>query len=72
MSKLETIRAWKDEEYRSSLSAEQQAQLPEHPAGQVELSDEEMELIEGGFPGTKVVRIIAAVSVALSNSIKSC
>ena len=43
------IRAWKDEEYRNSLSEEQRAQLPENPAGMVELSDEAMQNVGGGF-----------------------
>lgn len=33
MSKLDVIRAWKDEEYRAGLSKEQLALLPENPAG---------------------------------------
>ena len=37
MQVLETIRAWKDAEYRDTLTAEQRAQVPEHPAGMVEL-----------------------------------
>jgi mersacidin/lichenicidin family type 2 lantibiotic len=42
------IRAWKDEEYRNSLSEEQRAQLPENPAGMVELPEADMESIAGG------------------------
>jgi mersacidin/lichenicidin family type 2 lantibiotic len=38
MSKLDIIRAWKDEDYRETLT---DAELPEHPAGIVELDDEE-------------------------------
>jgi mersacidin/lichenicidin family type 2 lantibiotic len=45
------IRAWKDEEYRNSLSEEQRAQLPENPAGIVELADEEMEVMMAGGKG---------------------
>jgi mersacidin/lichenicidin family type 2 lantibiotic len=45
---IDIIRAWKDEEYRNSLSEEQRAQLPENPAGMVELADEEMEIMAGG------------------------
>jgi mersacidin/lichenicidin family type 2 lantibiotic len=71
MSQLEMIRAWKDEEFRSSLSAEQQALLPENPAGQIELSDDELELIEGAT-ASKVIRVISHVVVALVDSIKTC
>ena len=36
---VDIIRAWKDEEYRQSLSTEELKQLPENPAGLIELSD---------------------------------
>lgn len=42
------IRAWKDPEYRLNLSAEEQASLPENPAGAIELSDDELEMAAGG------------------------
>ncbi len=48
MSEYDIIRAWKDEDYLESLSEEQRSQLPENPAGTVELSDEEMENVAGG------------------------
>jgi mersacidin/lichenicidin family type 2 lantibiotic len=48
MSNIDIIRAWKDEEYRNSLSEEQRSQLPENPSGQTQLSDEEMEAVAGG------------------------
>lgn len=44
------IRAWKDEEYRNSLSEEQKAQLPADPAGIVDVADEELNGVVGGFP----------------------
>ena len=37
MTNHDIIRAWKDEEYRLSLSAEQRSILPEHPVGAIEL-----------------------------------
>ncbi len=36
MRDIDIIRAWKDEDYRSSLSEEERNQLPENPAGQLE------------------------------------
>ncbi|WP_414544127.1 mersacidin/lichenicidin family type 2 lantibiotic [Nostoc sp. CCY0012] len=48
MSNIDIVRAWKDEDYRNSLSEEQRSQLPENPAGIVELSDKEMEVLGGG------------------------
>ena len=48
MSHEDIVRAWKDAEYRQSLSAEEQALLPEHPAGAIELTDEELHQVAGG------------------------
>ena len=48
MSTLDIIRAWKDAEYRLSLSAEQQALLPAHPAGLIALTDAELDAAVGG------------------------
>jgi mersacidin/lichenicidin family type 2 lantibiotic len=42
MNKTDVIRAWKDPLYRATLSAEQQAALPHHPAGLTELSDDQL------------------------------
>ena len=47
MSYQEIIRAWKDEVYRLSLSEEQRAQLPENPAGLIELTDTELDGVAG-------------------------
>jgi mersacidin/lichenicidin family type 2 lantibiotic len=49
MSHVEIVRAWKDAEYRDSLSVEQRRLLPENPAGMIELSMEEMEQVAGGI-----------------------
>ena len=46
--KFDLVRAWKDESYRQSLSDEQLNQLPENPAGAVDLTDAELESIYGG------------------------
>ncbi|ATB35831.1 hypothetical protein CYFUS_001245 [Cystobacter fuscus] len=44
-----TIQAWKDEDFRLSLTEEERAQLPANPAGIVELSDEALDsLLSGG------------------------
>ena len=47
MSKLDIVRAWKDEDYRNSLSNDQQSLLPANPAGQIDLGMEELEQVEG-------------------------
>lgn len=48
MSRLDIIRAWKDEEYFSSLSETERAGLPQNPAGLVELTDQDLGGAEGG------------------------
>ena len=48
MSYQDIIRAWKDAGYRESLSEEQRSQLPENPAGTIEIPEQDMESIAGG------------------------
>ena len=48
MSNLDIVRAWKDEEYRNSLTEAQRSQLPENPAGAIELSNLEAQTVAGG------------------------
>jgi mersacidin/lichenicidin family type 2 lantibiotic len=47
MSNLDIIRAWRDPDYRLSLSDAERKQLPEHPAGLVELNDIDLEGVVG-------------------------
>ena len=49
MSKSDIIRAWKDAVYRKSLSSEEQALMPAHPAGEILLTEEEMASVSGGI-----------------------
>jgi mersacidin/lichenicidin family type 2 lantibiotic len=49
MSIQDIIRAWKDGNYRDSLSEEQQALLPENPIGEP-LSQEDLLSVNGGLP----------------------
>lgn len=48
MSKIDIVRAWKDEEYRSTLSESQRAELPDNPAGLIELSESDLREVAGG------------------------
>lgn len=41
--KFDLVRAWKDENYRESLSEEQRELLPANPAGEVELTDADLQ-----------------------------
>lgn len=48
---IETIiRAWKDEDYRQSLSEQERAQLPANPSGVIELRDAELNQASGALP----------------------
>ena len=49
MSKKDIIRSWKDAQFRSGLSEEELANMPENPAGIVELSEEELSAANGGW-----------------------
>lgn len=50
--KVDVIRAWKDEDYRASLSAEEQAQVAASPAGVSVLDEELLGSVSGGAAGT--------------------
>ena len=62
--KFDVVRAWKDAEYRQSLSAEQQAQL-ESPIGGMELSDADLEDVQGAH-GSKHIRVSNSQATVLS------
>jgi mersacidin/lichenicidin family type 2 lantibiotic len=57
MAHVDIIRAWKDEEYRASLSEAERAELPEHPAGLIELEDADLDAAVGGAPGDPVSQL---------------
>ena len=46
---IDIVRAWKDVDYRESLSEEQRALLPENPAGAFELTEAQLESVLGGM-----------------------
>ena len=48
MSKHNIVRAWKDPQYRQSLSAAEKVALPANPAGATELTDEQLGQVSGG------------------------
>ena len=43
MKAIEIVKAWKDEEYRESLPADQRAQVPPHPSGLIEFGVPQLE-----------------------------
>ena len=74
MSQLDVIRAWKDEEYRLSLSDAERATLPDHPAGLIELSDADLFEAAGGTTSepclvTAIITAISAVTKLASCSL---
>jgi mersacidin/lichenicidin family type 2 lantibiotic len=48
MTNEKIIKAWKNEQYRHTLSAIEQAELPAHPAGMVELDETGLGNVSGG------------------------
>lgn len=48
--KIDVIKAWKDEEYRSTLTQEQLNSIA-NPVESLKLSDEQMEQVSGGTNG---------------------
>jgi mersacidin/lichenicidin family type 2 lantibiotic len=49
MSRIDVVRAWKDEEYRRSLSETERAALPDNPAGLLDVVEAELQQVGGGF-----------------------
>lgn len=65
MSIENIINAWRDEEYRESLDDAQRAELPESPIGPIDLSEDELEDVDGGSQS-----ILTAITIAVS--VKLC
>lgn len=74
MNKIEStetiIRAWTDPHFRASLSASEQASLPEHPSGAIQLADDELELVEGGR--TKKILTLGCCDHPPTEPVHSC
>ena len=69
MSEQNIIRAWKDENYRRSLSEAERAVLPENPAGRVDLDEltaAEMAEIDGGHEDTPIYNTEECSTLVLS------
>jgi mersacidin/lichenicidin family type 2 lantibiotic len=59
------VRAWKDEEYRLGLSETERAMLAENPAGSLELSDAELDLVAGGHRRRRSIEITVNCGVTV-------
>ena len=55
MNKTDIVRAWKDPVYRAALSPEELTHLPAHPAGVIELSDEQVRGVSGAAALTTAI-----------------
>lgn len=64
---IDIVRAWKDAEYRESLSDEELALVPENPVGEVELTDEDLLNVTGGAPAQ--FSLCSALSVCVNSVI---
>lgn len=78
MDSRTTIRAWKDEAFRLTLSDAEQALLPASPAGAIELADTDLGDAAGGEAGLTETSICGTswycatvASIAISKNI-SC
>jgi|RhiMetdeSRZDD1v2_1073273.scaffolds.fasta_scaffold305156_1 mersacidin/lichenicidin family type 2 lantibiotic len=62
MCKPDVVRAWKDEEYRMSLSESELMMLPTNPAGLIEISDRDLGAVAGGeqAPGVMSFQVICS------------
>ena len=74
MSNENIIRAWKDEDYSHSLNEGQLEQVPDNPAGIIELSQTEMETVAGGYqyPPSWVDRCPSALGCQLTRNSQFC
>jgi mersacidin/lichenicidin family type 2 lantibiotic len=68
VSTEDIIRAWRDEEYRESLNEEQRAALPESPVGPIDLSEEELNGVEGGSDTDVLTAVTAIITIVGSGS----
>jgi mersacidin/lichenicidin family type 2 lantibiotic len=61
MTSEQIVRSWKQDDYVLSLSDEEQALMPDNPAGLAELSDEEL---LGAAGGTDLVSLLTFIGVS--------
>lgn len=66
MNRNQIIRAWKDEGYRSALSDTERSNLPENPAGAVELEDRDLNDVGGIATGNLACFVTSLASYGLS------
>jgi mersacidin/lichenicidin family type 2 lantibiotic len=67
---IDITRAWKDPEYRKSLTPEELSSLPPNPAGTAALTDEELGKASGGLRADGDTG--ASITAVKSCSTQSC
>jgi mersacidin/lichenicidin family type 2 lantibiotic len=69
MKSVDVARAWKNEEYRLSLSEAERAMLPGHPSGAIELNDADLSGVAGG---TWTITIPLTILISILSCIPGC
>jgi mersacidin/lichenicidin family type 2 lantibiotic len=64
MKKEKILRAWRDPEFRESLTAEELTLLPEHPASAIELRDEQLTVAVGGLASVSPIDVSDTVGTS--------
>lgn len=73
MTHVDVVRAWKSDAYRDSLTEDQLAMLPAHPAGIAELSEAELMDANGGLsPAAAAYSFLASAAVSVAASFAGC
>lgn len=52
MKRVDVVRAWKDREYRATLTAEELATVPERPIDEYDIDRALLESVTGGMPSS--------------------
>ncbi len=70
---IDIIRAWKDDAYRLGLSQEQLGSLPANPAGEVELTEADLQSVygvgDGGFGANNFNRLQVSFKCSIECSL---
>jgi len=73
MTQIDVVRAWKSDVYRGTLTEDQLAMMPAHPAGIAELSEAElMDANGGGTPTFAVYSFLASAAASVVASFAGC
>ena len=65
MNKENIIRAWKDKDFRNSLTEDELNSLPSNPAGMIDISDAELEMANGGNQAAITTPACATITITI-------